>query len=40
MRYDNNDNNNNNNNNDKEVQIIYTNKSQFRKSKSSLEVTT
>ena len=39
MRYDNNDNNNNNNNN-KEVQIIYTNKSQFRKLKSSLEVTT
>ena len=38
MRYDNNDNNNNNNN--KEVQIIYTNKSQFRKLKSSLEVTT
>ena len=36
MRYDNND---NNNNNDKEVQIISTNKSQFRKSKSSLEVT-
>ena len=38
MRY-NNDNNNNNNNN-KEVQITYTNKSQFRKSKGSLEVTT
>ena len=37
MRYDNND---NNNNNDKEVQIIYTNKSQFRKSESALEVTT
>ena len=40
MRYDNNDNNNNNNTNNKEVQIIYTNKSQFRKLKSSLEVTT